>query len=159
MRLQLGKRALHRIAQCAAAAMLAACSDGSGPGFGTCPQTYEFGNFGCAKVEGVVRDVTGNPIAGARVSLTPAEDTPNTFDSPMDNTDASGAYSLEIHDYGTAGRDGPPPEPVAMNLRAFLTTGEDPPPMSDLIPVSLEFAPVGELPEVLEVDITINLTP
>jgi hypothetical protein len=73
-------------------AMFAACSDGSGLGFGTCPQTGEFANFGCAKVEGVVRDQAGT----------------NRFDSPTHTTDATGAYSLEIHDYGFGSRHGPP---------------------------------------------------
>jgi hypothetical protein len=138
--------------------MIAACSDGTGPAFG-CPQTTEFGNFGCARVKGVVRYADGSPVANARVTLTPAEGVTNSFDSPSDDTDATGMYSLEIHDYGGEGRHEPPPDPVAMNLRAFLLTGspEEPAPMSDLIPVSLQFAPVGEMPEVAEMDITIDV--
>jgi hypothetical protein len=149
---------LRRTGLYAATTVLVSCSDGSGPGSGTCPQTYEFGNFGCARVEGVVRDAAGTPLANVRVSLSPVEEVPNTFDAPRHDTDATGAYSLEIHDYGS---DGPPPDPVPMNLRAFLLTGspEEPAPASDLIPVNMQFAPVGELPEVLEVNITINVSP
>lgn len=145
---------------CASTAVLLSCSDGSGPGFGTCPQTYEFGNLGCARVEGVVRDAAGTPIANVRVHIHPAEGVSNSFDGPMHVTDATGAYSLEIHDYGAPGHHEPPADPVPMNLLAFLTgTSEEPGPSSGLIPVSLQFAAVGELPEVLEQDITIDLSP
>ncbi|HEX2281645.1 MAG TPA: carboxypeptidase-like regulatory domain-containing protein [Thermomicrobiales bacterium] len=152
---------LLRLGLHAATAASVSCSDGSGPVSGTCPQTFEFGNVGCARVEGVVRDAAGTPLANARVSLFPADEVPNSFDSPSDDTDATGAYSLEIHDFGGDGRDAPPSEPVPMNLRAFLLTGspEEPGPASDLIPVNLQFAPVGEVPEVLQVDITIDVGP
>ena len=47
-----------------------------------------------------------------------------------------------------------------MNLLAFLTgPAEEPGPSAGPIPVSLEFAAVGELPEVLEQDITIDVGP
>jgi hypothetical protein len=48
-----------------------------------------------------------------------------------------------------------------MNLRAILLpdSPEELVRSSEVIPVNLRFAPVGELPEVLEVDITINVTP
>jgi hypothetical protein len=141
-------------------AMFAACSDGSGPGFGTCPQTGEFANFGCAKVEGVVRDQAGTPLANAWVTLTPADEVTNTFDSPTHTTDATGAYSLEIHDYGFGSRHAPPADPVPMNLRASLLpdSPEDVMPTS-VVPVSLKFVPVGELPEILAIDITIDVSP
>jgi hypothetical protein len=138
-------------------ALLAGCSDGSGPDSGGCPQTYEFGNFGCARVEGVVRDTAGTPIANASVVLLPADGVPNTFNSPARDTDAHGNYSLEIKDYGGEGVH-PLPEPVPMNLRAYLL---DPAVenavviASELVPVTLRFAPVGETPEVARVDITI----
>jgi hypothetical protein len=141
--------------------VIAACSDGSGPALGTCPQTGEFANIGCARVEGVVRDANGSPVSNAQVTLTPADGIPDSFDTPMHDTDATGTYSLEIHDYGFERRLAPLAAPVPMNLRAFQLTGsaEEPAPASDLIPVNLKFAPVGEVPEVLEVDITINVTP
>jgi hypothetical protein len=47
-----------------------------------------------------------------------------------------------------------------LNLRATLLSDspEDVMP-SSLIPVSLKFAPVGELPDILEMDITIDVSP
>ena len=152
---------LRRLRFCAAGAVIAACSDGSGPALGTCPQTGEFANLGCARVEGVVRDANGSPISNARVTLTPADGVPESFDTPMHDTDATGTYSLEIHDYGFDGRVASPGDPVPMNLRASRLPDlpEDPIRTSDVIPVNLKFAPVGELPEVLQVDITIDMTP
>jgi hypothetical protein len=141
--------------------LVAGCSDGSGPSNGTCPQTYEFGNIGCARVQGVVRDTAGNPLAMARVNLAPAEGVDNTFDSPTHDTDATGTYSLEIHDYAGAAGHAPQADPVPMTLRAFLLTGspENPAPVSAPITVGLKFSRVGETPEVLQQDIIIQTDP
>ena len=48
-----------------------------------CPQTYEFGNYGCARVEGRVVDSSGRPVVGATIRLDPAEGTPGIFDTPL----------------------------------------------------------------------------
>jgi hypothetical protein len=153
--------ALRRTGLSAATTVLLGCSDGSGPGFGTCPQTYEFGNVGCARVQGVVRDEAGTPLADVRVHIHPVEGGPDSFDGPMHVTNVTGAYSLEIHDFGARfGGQEPRTDPVPMNLLAFLTgTSEEPVPSSGLIPVTLRFAAVGEVPEVLVVDITIDTSP
>ena len=150
-----------RFFQCAAAAVLiAACSNGSDPADEACPQTIEFGNIGCARVEGVVRYADGTPVVGARVSLM-AADGSTSFDTPLDDSDAKGAFSLEIHDYGFDGRHEPRPDPVAMNLRAQLLGGtpENPAPASDLVPVNLKFSALGEVPEVTSQNISIDVTP
>jgi len=144
---------LRRLALFGIAVFLSACSDGPGPVSDACPQTYEFGNLGCARVQGVVRDAGGNPVAGARLTMFPPEGTPNLYDTPMDDTEADGSYSLEIHDHG-----GPDlaPSPVPMYLYAALL-GDVGPIAPDSHLVNLEFAPVGEVPEVLQADITLNL--
>jgi hypothetical protein len=38
-----------------------------------CPQTREFGNYGCARASGVVLDQAGDPVAGVHISLRPHE--------------------------------------------------------------------------------------
>jgi hypothetical protein len=132
--------------------VIAACSEGSGPGSDACPQTYEFGNFGCARVRGLVRNAAGEGVAGARVSLGPPSEAPNFFDAPFAETDATGLYSLEIHHYGPSPTGGS--DTVSMYLRAFLpSTGA---PIGDSMLVELRFAPVGEVPQVLEADITLD---
>jgi hypothetical protein len=52
------------------------------------------------------------------------------------------------------------PDPVPMNLRASLLpdSPEEVIPTS-VVPVSLKFVPVGELPEILAMDITIDVSP
>ena len=150
---------LRGLCRLGVAAMIAACSDGSGPGFGTCPQTGEFGNFGCARVVGVARSQDGTPLAGVHVSLSPVEDT-GQFDVPVDETDATGAYSLEMHDYSFSETGEPTPDTVAANIHGYLL--KDPlstPSFGGPVPVKLKFVPVGELPEEVEADITINVTP
>src|SRR4051812_37399999 len=91
----------------------ASCSDGSGPNPDACPQTFEFGNFGCARVQGTVRNSAGQAIAGARVSLVPFEGD-NSYDFPVFDTNATGFYSLEIHRYG------PPAITTADTVQMYL---------------------------------------
>ena len=150
-------RILLRLYQATAAGMLAACSDGSGPAFTKCHQTGEFANFGCARVEGVARDAAGNPLAGVQVALSAAQG-PNSFDTPTQVTNASGSYSLEIHDYGGPQQVSPPPDPVTLTLSGTLLN-DDPtmPPIHNSVDVIVKFAPVGEVPEVAQADIALDL--
>jgi hypothetical protein len=143
---------LRDIALCSITALIAGCSDGTGPA-GGCPQTSEFANFGCARIRGTVRNPAGVALAGARVSLTPPPGAPNPYDSPSVDTDARGLYALEIHDYGP-----PPattsPDTVPMYVRAFLLSGQAP--SGDSVLVNVIFAPVGAVPEVVEVDFALD---
>jgi hypothetical protein len=153
MRMKRGRRFLRDVSLCSLIAVIASCSDGSEPVSDGCPQTYEFGNYGCARIRGAVRNAAGEPLAGARVSLAPPSDVPNFYDSPTADTDETGLYRLEIHNYG------PPPsatsaDTVAMYVRAFLPSTEAP--IGDSVLVDMIFAPVGAMPEMVEMDITID---
>ena len=77
---------------------LAACTE-SGPDeeLDRCPQTFEFGNFGCGRVRGTVRDGGGQPVSGALVTLVPPTETTMALDAPQATTGADGAFFLEIH--------------------------------------------------------------
>ncbi|HZN98181.1 MAG TPA: carboxypeptidase-like regulatory domain-containing protein [Gemmatimonadales bacterium] len=157
MKICLEARVRRLLFLCAGLAMIAACSDGSGPAFGTCRQTGEFGNYGCAKVEGVARSPAGAPLAGVQVTLSAAENS-GAFDAPVDETDETGSYSLEMHDYGGSPSGGPTSDTVAANLYAYhLTDPLSTPSLGGPVPVQLTFVPLGELPEVVEVDITIDV--
>ena len=82
--------------------MAAGCTDGSEPRDGSlCPQTSEFGNYGCARVAGTVRDGAGQPLAGVVVDLVPPSTAGGSYDSPTTTTGAAGTYSLEIHRFNT----------------------------------------------------------
>ena len=132
-------------------ALCVGCSDGTGPATGGCHQTSEFGNYGCARIQGTVRNPAGVALAGAWVSIGPLPGAPNSYDSPTANTDAAGQYSLEIHNYGP-----PPasfPDTVPMYVRAFR---QNPQPVADSVLVNMIFAPVAEVPAVVRVDFALN---
>ena len=97
----------------------------------------------------MVRNTAGTPLAGARVSLSPLSGAPNPYDSPSFDTDATGRYSLEIHNYG-ASSPATTPDTVPMYVRAFLLN--TPTPIGDSVLVDMIFAPVGVEPEVVKVD-------
>lgn len=149
--MSIAPRLLHAIWLSAVTVIIGGCSD-EGPASNACPQTYEFGNFGCARIQGVVRNAAGGALA-ARVSLSPAGETPNTFDSPTRDTDADGSYQLEIHNYGPTSITGST-DTVPMYVRAFVPSSGSP--VGDSVLVEMMFVPVGEVPQVLEADITIN---
>jgi hypothetical protein len=135
-----------------------ACSDGTGTPFGTCPHTGEFANFGCARVEGIVRDTAGLPVSGVEVTLSPVDS--SWFDTPVDRSDARGEFSLEMHDYEVLRDVHPIQDTVLADLRGMLLT--DPlstPSFAGPVRVKLKFVPVGEIPDVVEADLTINPAP
>ena len=74
------------------------CSGGADPSDGSlCPQTFEFGNFGCARVAGTIRGAAGQPLAGAVVTLTAPAEADDAYDFPSATTGTAGTYALEIH--------------------------------------------------------------
>jgi hypothetical protein len=146
-------RNLRTIGLCSLLAALAACSDGPGPGSDACPQTFEFGNFGCARIRGTVRNGAGQPLIGAQVSVVPPSGTPNSYDSPFVDTDATGLYSIEIHQYASPDTI-QAADTVPMYLRAFLPS--DGSPIGDSVLVQMIFAPVDSMPNVVEADITLD---
>ena len=121
-----------------------------------CQQTYEFGNTGCAELTGRVTDESGQPIAGAYVSVQSAVDSSRaiTLVGAEIQTDPSGAYQLRaIRFDGEASSDGP--DTVTVWVRAVV-----PPPITepvgtsgsgDSVQATLEIRSVGELPAVTQV--------
>jgi hypothetical protein len=145
------KESLSGIVLCSMLVALASCSDGPGPNPDACPQTFEFGNYGCARVQGTVRNSAGQPIAGARMSLVPSEGD-NAYDFPIFDTDATGFYSLEIHRFGLPAIT--TADTVPMYLRALLLRNGLP--IGDSIIVQTIFVPVDAVPEVVAADITLD---
>ena len=129
----------------------AGCSDGTGPA-GGCHQTAEFANVGCARIQGTVRNSAGVALAGARVSLSPLPGAPNPYDSPSMDTDATGVYALEIHNYSASPATFP--DTVSMYVRAFRLNTQTP--IGDSVLVDMIFVPVGVVPEVVKSDLTLN---
>src|SRR5207244_11251651 len=78
-----------------AAALLLACHLGDRRDARACPQTGEFGNYGCAVVEGAVVGARGQPLGGVAVAPGPSADG-GPFDTPFHYTDASGRLELRL---------------------------------------------------------------
>jgi hypothetical protein len=100
-----------------------------------------------------VRNAAGEPLAGVRLGIRPVADQGTTYDAPSDETDELGAYTLEIHNYDPSAFDSPV-DTVSMYVFAFVVGAE--PPRVDTTLVDMIFAPVGDVPEVVEADITID---
>jgi hypothetical protein len=148
-----GRRLLRHLGLCSLTALIAGCSDGTTAGAEACRQTYEFANFGCARVQGTARNAAGEPLARVALSLRPVSDEGTTYDSPFQETDETGTFSLEIHNYAPSAFDSPV-DTVPMYLFAFVIGAE--PSSVDTTLLNMIFAAVGDVPEVIETDITIE---
>src|SRR2546425_478903 len=87
-----------------AAALLLGCHLGDQRDARACPQTGEFGNYGCAVVEGAVVGARGQPLGGVAVAPGPSADG-GQFDTPFHYTDASGRFELRLTRYVSAPSD------------------------------------------------------
>lgn len=106
-----------------------------------CPQTYEFGNHGCARVEGRVLEPSGAPVVGAYVRLAPPEDgSAGGYDTPVPRTDTEGRFRIEIHRMSEQPRP-VTPDTLTVYLRASWAATRQA--VRDSVPVLLHFAPVG----------------
>src|SRR5438552_11440608 len=81
-----------------AAALLLGCHLGDQRDARACPQTGEFGNYGCAVVEGAVVGARGQPLRGAPVVPGPSADG-GQRDTPFHHTDASARCELRLTRY------------------------------------------------------------
>jgi hypothetical protein len=120
-------------------AAFAGCTTGSEPlDDRLCPQTFEFGNLGCARVAGTVRDGAGRPLAGVEVTLVPPSKAGNSYDVPSATTGVAGTYMLEIHRF-----DAPPAVRPADTIPLYLR-GRVPeqPELRDSMLVEVIFVPV-----------------
>jgi hypothetical protein len=119
-----------------------------------CPQTREFGNFGCARATGVVVDQGGEPLAGVHVLLRPHE--ADGIDVGGMETGSDGRFALEVHDF--EGNDLAAGERDTM---AFVILAAFPVTTSFLVRDSViidgELAPVGERPHPMETSFTFTV--
>jgi hypothetical protein len=147
---------LLRCTSLAAIMLLAACGNGAGPGDpDLCPQTFEFGNFGCARVAGTVRDGGGQPLGGVSVTLAPPVGGTNAFDSPSARTGADGSFALEAHRFDQPavlkGAD-----TIPMYLRGALM---EEPTVRDSILLTVIVVPVDSIAQTVEADLVLAQTP
>ncbi len=141
---------------CAALALLGLACSSTEPDVDPqgCPQTGEFGNFGCARASGVVLDQVGEPLAGVFLSLRPHEE--SGFDVGTMETGSDGRFALEVHDF--EGNDLAAGERDTM---AFVILAAFPVTTSFLVRDSViidgELAPVGERPQAMETSFTMTV--
>jgi len=123
-------------------ALLAACDDPVEPS-GECEQTYEFGNLGCANVQGVVRDGAVNPLWG--VYVVPIPIPTGCCNTPIPVTDSLGRYELVLRwmDGSSA---------LADSIDIWLRVTR-PGYWTDSVQARVGFAPVGEPEPINVVDI------
>lgn len=116
-----------------------------------CPQTYEFGNSGCVRVEGRVLGARGQPLQGVYVTLRPRAPDEGFFNSPVASTDAQGRFRLEAHRM-VSPRELPTPDTITMWLAGARPMN---PVVADSVQVLLNVAPVGQPAIAVAQDLTL----
>jgi hypothetical protein len=87
-------------AACASAVLLGCGADITDLGDpSVCQQTYEFGNYGCADVEGRIVNQAGAPAQGVRVNVRGAVSADSQSLSAYGTTDGAGQYKLRLTRY------------------------------------------------------------
>jgi hypothetical protein len=105
-----------------------------------CPQTYEFGNSGCVRVEGRVLGAQSERLHGVYVTLRPRAPGEGLFNTPVATTDAQGRFRLEAHRM-VSPLQLPTPDTITM----WLSGGRPGNPVvADSVPVLLHVAAVGQ---------------
>ena len=135
---------------------LAGCSDGTGPQ-GVCPQTYEFGNYGCVVFSGRVLDGLGLPVAG--VSVGPGEGADaSAFNSMYATTGSDGTFSIRLTRMV--------PSPVAQDtatlwIRAALipVLPQLSSTVKDSVLARFRLAPVGSPPDTIRLTLSLAIPP
>ena len=143
----------------AAAAVLAGCVGdilgGREEDPSLCNQTYEFSNFGCARVTGVVTRPGGEPLGGVYVSLHALDESGfdrGEYNTPSTVTDADGRFSIEIKRYGSPAEI-PSPDTLTARMQVARVYGHDV--YRTDIPVVLHFSPVGAKAVTVTKDVTL----
>ena len=140
------------------AALLAGCSDGSSPDPDICPQTYEFGNYGCANVRGVVLEFTGTPRASAMVRVRHSTYRESeAYGATLDWTDSEGRFTTRITRWERPA-DTSEPDWVSLWVIAAVRRADASLDFTraDSVLVRAEVAPVGRAPQPVEMEIRLR---
>jgi hypothetical protein len=153
-----GSRPLQPVALLLALVGGAACSDASDS---RCEQTYEFGNYGCADVVGRLVDRNDEPLGGVEYGVVNRErELESRFNTNVipATPDSLGNFRLRITRYLLIG---PPTTPDTGSVWLIGSMrppfpGPDPG-IRDSVLVTLQFAPIGGVPEPSPVTIRLPL--
>ena len=139
-------------------ALVVGCSDATRPDPSVCAQTYEFGNYGCADVRGVVLEFTWTPRASAAVRVRHATHPESeAYGATLDWTDSDGRFTTRITRWDRPANTSEPDSVslwVVAAVRRFdgsLDSGR-----ADSVLVRAEVAPVGQIPEPVDVELRLR---
>jgi hypothetical protein len=118
-----------------------------------CPQTYAFGNYGCAAIEGSVLGARSQPLVAISVGPRPSADG-GQFNTPYVSTDANGRFQLRLTRYERALS-----ESASVWIRATVipTVAERVATTFDSVLVRVSVAPVGQVPDTARVVIVLRV--
>ena len=139
-------------------ALLSGCNGSTGPARDprACQQTAEFGNDGCADLEGQVVGRCGHPLAGVVVGLREGAGG-SPFHGPIAQTDTRGYFGLRLTRFS-----GPVLTPDTVSLWIGAAVVPPPPPQmaafaGDSVLVRLTVAPIGQVPAPAVVTISLPI--
>ena len=114
-----------------------------------CPQTHEFGNYGCAAIEGGVLGARSQPLAGISVGPGVSADG-GQFNTPYVTTDGTGRFQLRLTRYAHAMSES---ASVWIHATVIPTPAERVATIFDSVLVRLRVASVGQVPDTAHVTI------
>ena len=127
---------------------------------GACPSSGgEFGLSHCAEIAGRVVELRSQPLAGTYVWAAAQEDV-GLIGGPSPTTGADGSFRLTQY-LAIGPEDAPAPVGLTLLLVAHGEPRRYPPGpdgraiRSDSVSVVVEFAPAGEVPDTVEVELTL----
>jgi hypothetical protein len=132
--------------------MLLACGSSTETGDSlACPQTHEFGNFGCARAAGRVLGSHGEPLEGVLVvARQPTDPERGAYDEAPSTTDNAGAFLLQVTRYAEPTPTSTP-DTLTVYVVASLLRGDTA--VRDSAQVRLEYATVGQVPKTVPLDL------
>jgi hypothetical protein len=120
-----------------------------------CQQTFEFGNFGCARIAGVLTGTAGQPVRFAHVVLNPRPEDSGVYTVPTALTSSAGEYALEVQIMH--------PGPVVGDTLTMVFSYAYRPGsesfVSGSVPVTVRFAHVGQPAWVTGLDLSVPVPP
>jgi hypothetical protein len=164
----LGRPCLHRHAPSAhvarvrlllwaSVAGLAACGSPTGDDLspGACPQTYEFGNTGCAEVQALVVSTAGQPLEGRQVGLI-SKNRDLGILGEIGSTNARGEFRGRMtRMFGRPPVDGSPDTVTVVVIASDPWSA--PPRIVDSAMVLVTMAPVGAVPSPVQARVVLPI--
>ncbi len=126
-----------------AAVSLSGCSLFNQHDSRSCPQTYEFGNYGCAIVQGRVVGAQNQPLGGISVGPVGGGDG-ERFGSAFVSTDRTGAFRVQLIQHLPSSSDS---ASVWIRATVIPTPAERVATIFDSALVHLRIVPVGQIPD------------